>query len=60
MDGITQEEWEEYIRFRYVDVNPGSYRTSVMQLINKKLKEQFSGLEADKKDKRDVGKLFYF
>lgn len=60
VEGITQAEWEEYLRFRYVDVEPSSYRTSVMQLTNKKLKETFAGLEADKKDKRDIGKLFYF
>lgn len=60
VEGIVQVEWEEYLRFRYVDIEPSSYRTSVMQLMNKKLKEIFAGLEADKKDKRDIGKLFYF
>lgn len=60
IDGITKENWEEYINFRYKDKEQSSYRTSAMQLMNRKLKDTFAGLKADKKDKRDIGKLFYF
>lgn len=60
INGITKENWEEYINFRYKDKEQSSYRTSAMQLMNRKLKDTFAGLKADKKDKRDIGKLFYF
>ncbi|MDY2699114.1 MAG: hypothetical protein SOV61_06165 [Lachnospiraceae bacterium] len=60
IEGITKENWEEYINFRYKDKEQSSYRTSAMQLMNRKLKDTFAGLKADKKDKRDIGKLFYF
>lgn len=60
IDGITKENWEEYINFRYKDKEQSSYRTSAMQLMNRKLKDTFAGLKVDKKDKRDISKLFYF
>lgn len=60
IDGITKENWKEYINFRYTNKEQSSYRTSAMQLMNRKLKDTFAGLKADKKDKRDIGKLFYF
>lgn len=60
IEGITKADWEEYIKLRYDEPDESSYRTSVMQIMNRKLKETFAGLEADKKDKRDIGKLFYF
>lgn len=60
IDGITKENWKEYINFRYTNREQSSYRTSAMQLMNRKLKDTFAGLKADKKDKRDISKLFYF
>ncbi len=66
IEGIAKSEWEEYIRYRYVDTadtlddKEVGRRTSAMQLLNRKLNETFVGLVADKRDKRDIGKLFYF
>lgn len=66
IEGIAKSEWEEYIRYRYVDKadtlddKEVGRRTSAMQLLNRKLNETFAGLVADKRDKRDIGKLFYF
>lgn len=60
VDGITKEDWEEYLRFRYKDTEPGSFRTSQMQSVNKKLKNAFDMLSADKRDRRAVGQLFYY
>lgn len=60
VDGITEEDWRNYLKYRYEDKEMDSYRTSAMQEVNKKLKEAFARLQADKKDKRDIGKLFYY
>ena len=60
VDGIKEEDWENYLKYRYGDKGMDNYRTSAMQQVNKKLKEAFARLQADKKDKRDIGKLFYY
>lgn len=61
IEGITKSDWEKYIRLRYESDDKEDYsRKSNLQSMNRKLKDTFAGLEADKKDKRDIGKLFYF
>lgn len=60
LDGITKEEWVEYLNLRYVDKEVSSYRSSTMQNMNRKLNAFYKSLEVDKKDKRDIGKLLYF
>lgn len=57
---ITQEEWKRYIDSRYKIAGQDNYRTSIMQAMNGKLKDVFSRLEANKRDKSDIGKLYYF
>lgn len=61
IEGITKSDWKEYLDLRYKSKNKADYsRKSNMQTMNRKLKETFAGIEPDKKDKRDIGKLFYF
>lgn len=71
VDGITEKDWKEYIKLRYPSEESNdstgkssptgkSSRASDLRSMNKKLKEIFVGLEAGKKDKRDIDKLFYF
>lgn len=57
---ISQKDWGEYIKYRYEDKKPSSYRTTVMQNINRKLKFTFENMKADKKDKSDIGKILYY
>lgn len=60
IEGITLEEWKEYLQYRYDDKNDSAYRRSVINRLNKELHRIFSGLEADKKTKSNIVKLFYF
>ncbi|MCM1259049.1 MAG: hypothetical protein NC307_14530 [Roseburia sp.] len=60
VEGITMDDWDEYLQFRYKSAKTETYRSSSMQGFNKRLKDAFSKLKADKKDQRDIGKLFYF
>ena len=60
IEDITKEEWEKYLEFRYKNKKIDDYRTSFMQSHNKKLKNAFDKLKADKRDKRDIAMLFYY
>ena len=59
-NGISIDDWNEYIDYRYVNTESTSTRISVMQTFNRNLKKLFDGLVADKKTTSDIGKLFYF
>ena len=69
VDGVTKEDWKDYIENRYenkdIDKDKNKdknryERTGQMQDVNKKLKKAFARLQADKKDKRDIAKLYYY
>lgn len=60
IEDITKEEWEKYLEFRYKNTETSYERTSFMQSHNKKLKNAFDKLKADKRDKRDIAMLFYY
>ncbi len=60
IEGITREEWKQYLDFRYDENDKSSFRTSSMQSFNRKLNMVFENLTANKRDKRDIAKLYYF
>lgn len=59
-EGISLQEWKDYINYRYVDKKESDKRTTAMQTLNRNLKKLFDGLEVDKKTTNDIGKLYYF
>lgn len=60
IEGITRDDWVEYIDYRYDNEDKSSIRTSSMQSFNRKLNMVFETLAATKKDTRDIAKLYYF
>lgn len=60
IDGITSEDWEEYIGYRYAEKKEDYERSSSMQNFNKKLNEVFKKLTANRRNHRDINKLYYF
>ena len=60
IEGITRDDWKEYIDYRYDNKDKSSIRTSSMQSFNRKLNMVFESLTANKRDMRDISKLFYF
>lgn len=58
--GVTLDDWKEYLKYRYEDKNESAFRNSVLNSHTRRLHKVFDGLEADKKTKSDIGKLFYF
>lgn len=60
VDGITKKDWEEYFRYRYIDTEKTPDRTNFMQQINRTIDIVFKGLKVNRKDERDISKLFYY
>lgn len=60
IEGITKEDWEKYIHYRYKDKKKTALRASDMQTFNRKLNAVFASLTVNSKDRRDVSKLYYF
>ncbi len=60
IEGVTREEWKQYLDYRYDENDKSSFRISLMQSFNRKLNMVFGNLTANKRDKRDIAKLYYF
>ena len=62
-DGISINDWKEYIKYRYENKKSNPERSKAMQSLNKKLKELFQGLndlKINRQTTSDIGKLYYF
>lgn len=68
IDDITIEDWKNYLEDRYgydfdgkpIEKKEEHIRKSDMAYFNKGIKQSFDKLKEDKKDSRDISKLYYY
>lgn len=60
MEGISKQDWKQYIETRYSEDKNNNDRQKSMAKFRRRLNNIIEKIQVDKNDKSDIGKLIYF